>query len=384
MAATAVSAVAGVASANGSVGGWLFDPSAVGPEDATGFAEIDVAAMREHDDLLELDESDVRNAWTSDGADSVDAMIDDVADRVDFRLRDAKTAIDQSGVAAEDVDRVAAIGSSRVGGDGSIGGVVVEGSVSGPDVVEGLNQVTEMDSVSSADEYDRYSVSDADLEGDVVVAASEGRVIAGGTGDVDASGADIINQLIDAHDGNVARFGPESSYSGDIFAELDTAGVAGVEWKYSGESSNLVPDHAESAVEAKGFVPDDVDAGTFTEGVGAVAVGVDPSGPRAAGVVAYDGDAPVAAAQDTLSMLQDDYPEKFDDVDVSVEGSGNLLVVEASTTADALKDAQADLKVRSESAGTLRRGVTVSALPTLKGAAWTVKNYWNSFVDNYI
>lgn len=383
VAATAVSAVAGVASADGS-DSWLFDPSSLGTEDADGFVAVDVAAVREHDDLLKLTEEDVREAWVPDGTATVDEMVEDVADRVDLPVRDAKTVIDGVDVTAEDVDRIAAIGSSEVDAEDRLGGVVVEGDVSGQEIVDSLNQVTEMNASGSGDEYDRWSVSDSDLEGEVVLASGDGRILVGGTGDLDAGAHEVIDQLIDAHAGDADNFAPTSTYSGDILGELSgLPAVAGVEWGYAGKSSDLVPDHAESAVESQGFLADGVSASDFTEGVGALAVGVDPAGPRAVGVVAYDGDAPVSAAEDTLSMLKDEYPDRFSDVDVSVSSSGNLLVVETSTTADHLKDLQAELKYETETASTLRRGVTVSVLPSVKGAAWTVKNYWNSFVENH-
>ncbi|PSQ59132.1 hypothetical protein BRD18_04185 [Halobacteriales archaeon SW_7_71_33] len=349
-AGVAAAALSGAAAGSESDGGWLPDISGFGADDAVGFVAVDVAALREHDDLLELGEGDLTGAW-NDGDASLDDVTAAVDDRTDISVSDAKTVIDATSVTVDDVDQIAAVGSGAIGDDGGVGGLVIDGSVA-------------------------------------VVAATEGRVLAGGTSGVDADGGDVIDLLIDVNDGEAARLGPESEYAGDIFAELsDVVGVAGVEWVHGDASADLLPDSLSGALKAQGYLPDGVDVQSATGGVGAVAVGVDPGEQRAKGVVAYDGSPPVEAVRDTVDHLEAQHEDTLADLDVSgsVDSTEeNLLVLEASTTAEELRDLQRGLSERASVTTALGQGITRGAIPTLKGAYRTAVDYWRAFVENHL
>lgn len=379
----AAAALSGVGSADSS-GPYLFNPRDLGVEDAAGFVSADVATFRDHDDLLQVDRSDLTEAWSGDGSTSVADIASEVGSQVDLPVADAQTVLDASDVTAEDVDRISAVGGAAVGAEDRLGGLVLEGSLDGADVVAALDEVTTMEG-AGGDAYDRYAVSDDRLDGDVVVASGDGRVLVGGTGGVDATAQDAVDQLVAAGDGEADRFVPESEYAGEIVDELSgMPGIAGVEWAHAGESGNLVPDSAGPVLEANGFLPGDVDGESATSGVGALGLGVDPAGPRAVGVVAYDDEPAAEPVEDTLSFLEDQYPDAFEKLDVSVSTSGSLLIVEAETAADHLEDVQTGVAESVRSTGTLGEGVTWTVLPTLKAAYRTADDYWTAFVEHYI
>jgi hypothetical protein len=379
-AAAGVAALSGVASADDG-GTYLFDPAAADVEDAVGFVAADAVALNDHDDLLEFEVADLEAAWRSDGTTSTATVADDVDARVDLPVADAQTVLAEADVDAADVESVAGVGATAVGADDRLGGVAVEGSFDAAGAVDALSEVTDLEAIDGDGDLDRYRVVDDRLEGDVVVAAGDGRLLVGGTGAVDADGGDQVDRLLAAADGDAARLGPESDHVGDVLEELsDVPAVAGVEWAFPGESAALVPDYVEGPLRAHGVLPDGVSPADLAADVGALAVGADPEGPRTVGVVAYDGDPPVAAARDVLDAVRSE-TDRLSEVDLSVSASGSLLVVEASTTADDLTSAQEDLRQRLRETGTLRAGVRMGALPSLKGAYRAVESYWNAFVD---
>lgn len=381
-AAIGAAALSGVASAE-DADSYLFDPAEAGVEDAVGFVSADAAALGEHDDLLEFETADLKESWRTDGTASLEEIAADLEERVDEPVSDAWTVVDESGVAAEEIDRVGAVGSTTLGTDDRLGGLAVEGSFDGAAVVDALGEVTELES-TGGDAYDRYRVQDDRLEGDVVVAAADGSLLVGGTGDLDADGGTVVDRLIAASEGEAPRLGPGSTHVGAILDELsDVPAVAGVEWTYAGESANLVPDSLEGPLRAHGALPDDVELDDLTADVGALALGVDPDGPRTVGVVAYDGDPPVDEAGDVVDAVEAE-SDRLDEVDVSVAGSGDLLVVEASTTADHLTSVQEGARDTVRAASTLRSGVTRGAIPSLKGAYRTAADYWEAFVDDHL
>jgi len=390
LASTAVGAGLGavtlssVAAAGNASGSWLFDPAQVDVEDATGFVDVDVAALREHDDLLELDADDVRESWTSDGSTSLDRVIDDVDAEIDLPVEDAWTAIDVSGIEVGDIDRVAAIGAGQFDDADTVGGIVLEGSFDTAAVTDGLETVTDL-AADGGDEYDRYAVSDDRLDSDVVVAVSDGRALAGGIRELDTDPDEAVDLLIDAYAGEADRFGPQSEYAADVLTELSgAAGIAGVEWDFAAESGSLVPDHVEGALTTASVLSDDVDLTELTNDIGAAAVGVYPDDPSARLIIAYDGDAPVEAAAETVDQIEDRFATQLDGIKLTVDRGADLLVVEATSSADHLRELQSDFGSSFRTASTLRRGVTWGVIPTLQGATATARGHWNAFVDTHL
>ena len=75
----------------------------------------------------------------------------------------------------------------------------------------------------------------------------------------------------------------------------------------------------------------------------------------------------------------------LEDLDVSVEGTDDdLLVVEVTGTADAVREFQQSARDRVRATSTLRLGVTWGVLPTLKGAYRSAADYWSSFVGEHL
>ncbi|PSP79106.1 hypothetical protein BRC81_06460 [Halobacteriales archaeon QS_1_68_20] len=357
----------------------MFDPAQVGVEDATRFAAVDWAALRDGD-VFGVSLADLQDAWTADGAASTQAIVDDLDVQAGVPLSDAYTTVDVSGVASADVDRVSKLGASQLGADGHVGAVVVEGTFDDVDVVGGFDEVTDL-TAAGGDEFDRYRVSDDRLSSDVVVAVGSDRLLVGRAAALDQDGDDVVDLLVDAHNGDAARFGPESTYAGDIFDELSgMAAVFGAEWEYAADAHNLVPSAFDDKLHAQGLLPEDVSLDDVTRGVGAVALGVDADAANAKLVVSYDRTPPVGAVRDLLSTLKSG--SAFDDVDWTVESSGDLLVVDLTTTPERVRSILSSRV--DEDVGGLRDGTVWATLPTLRGAAAVFRGHLSAFAEEYV
>lgn len=106
--------------------------------------------------------------------------------------------------------------------------------------------------------------------------------------------------------------------------------------------------------------------------------------PSARLVVAYDGDAPVEAATETVDQIEDRFATQLDEIELTVDRDADLLVVEATSSADHLRELQADFGSSFRTASTLRQGVTWGVIPTLQGAASIARGHWNAFVDTHL
>lgn len=368
VAAAALSGVASVASAEGA--GALFDPADVGIDDAEAFAIVDVAAMREHGDLVELGADDVGSAWATEGTASVEEMVDDLENQLGASVGKARTVAIESDIQLSDVDRAAAVGATDLSDDDRVGGIVLEGSFEGADVVGALDQVTDVD---TSGDYTTLTAAD-----DVTVNVTDGQLVAGGAGRIDESSEGVIDRLT-SDDG--------ISFSDGALDQLDGMdAVAGVQWGRPEASDDLVPDHVEGWMEARDVWPDGVSVSDLTSNVTAVAAGVDAADRRGKAVVEFDGDVPTAHVEDIAAAVGDKYSSHIEDVEGegSISEADGLLVFEGTTTDAQISDAQSAAQTRfvDETTG-LRDGVVWSVVPTLRAGYRFAQSYARAFLDKH-
>lgn len=380
--ATGLAGAVGVAAASGlgaaaEGSGWLFAPAAAGIEEAGTFLRAEGSAVRTLGSSIGVTTTDVRESWT-DGTASPEAVLADVEPQTTLPLRDARTVVVSAGVAAADVDRVSLLDASELAADGRVTGGVVEGSFDTAAVVDGLRDVATVESLRSADSYDRYAVSHPDLSGDGVVAAGDGTLVVGHAAGVSDADGDVVDRLLDANAGEADRLGSRDAATRDV---LDAVGdapiVGGATWEYGSDATELVG-VADGTRAADRYLPDGVTAAGLVDGLAAVAVGVEPSARRVELAAAYEDDAPTADVRKTLSRLESE-TELLDGVSWTV-AAGDALTVTFEVTADRVASARERVRSETVSAG-LRDRVVRGTLPTLEATYRVARGRLAGFVS---